>query len=97
MIALELVNDGAGISPTDGCEPILNDLTGKIALVSRGTCEFGLKALNAQNAGAVAVIIYNNVGGLIGMAAGADGADVTIPAVFLSKVDGDSFPRRSQG
>ena len=84
------VDDGT-LYGYEGCNNLTNDLTGKIALVSRGTCEFGLKALNAQNAGAVAVIIYNNVGGLIGMAAGADGADVTIPAVFLSKVDGDSF------
>ena len=53
---------------------LINDLTGKIALVSRGTCEFGMKS--AQNAGAEAVIIYNNVGGIVNMAAGAVGADV---------------------
>ena len=84
------VDDGTSYAH-EGCNDLTNDLTGKIALVSRGTCEFGLKALNAQNAGAIAVIIYNNVGGLIGMAAGSDGADVTIPAVFLSKIDGESF------
>ena len=36
------------------------NLSGSIALIKRGACQFGLKALNAQNAGAVAVIIYNN-------------------------------------
>ncbi len=30
-----------------------------IALIQRGTCTFGIKALNAQNAGAEAVIIFN--------------------------------------
>ena len=68
---------------------LINDLTGKIALVSRGTCEFGMKSLNAQNAGAEAVIIYNNVGGIVNMAAGAVGADVTIPSVFMGKLDGE--------
>ena len=32
---------------------------GAIALIQRGTCEFGIKAINAQNAGASAVIIFN--------------------------------------
>ena len=73
----------------EGCGELVNNLTGKIALISRGTCEFGLKALNAQNAGAIAVIIYNNVGGMVNMAEGADGNEVTIPTVFMSKTDGE--------
>ena len=81
------VDDGTAFG-IEGCGEIINDLTGKIALVSRGTCEFGLKALNAQNAGAVAVIIYNNVGGMVSMSGGASGDEVTIPAVFMGKVDG---------
>ena len=32
---------------------------GNIALVQRGTCDFGLKAQNADEAGAIGVIIYN--------------------------------------
>ena len=84
------VDDGSAYG-IEGCGEILNDLTGKIALVSRGTCEFSTKALNAQNAGAIAVIIYNNVGGIIGMAAGVDAAEVTIPAVFMGKYNGDEF------
>ncbi|MDA7787266.1 choice-of-anchor B family protein [bacterium] len=84
------VDDGSAIG-IEGCGEILNDLTGKIALVSRGTCEFGLKALNAQNAGAVAVIIFNNVGGMLSIASGSDGAEVTIPTVFMGKVNGDEF------
>src|SRR6266540_3733786 len=38
-------------------------LTGKIALISRGTCTFSTKIRNAQNAGAVAVLVVNNVAG----------------------------------
>ncbi len=52
------VNDGADSS--DGCSPSVNDLSGKIVLISRGNCDFVAKALNAQAAGAVAVIICNN-------------------------------------
>ncbi len=62
---------------------------GKIALLYRGSCEFGAKAFNAQTAGAVAVIIINNTGGdPIPMGAGADGANVTIPVVMISQQDG---------
>jgi minor extracellular serine protease Vpr len=60
--------------------------TGKAALIRRGTCEFGVKALNAQNAGASFVVIYNNAGGgdtLINMSPGVVGNQVTIPAIFI--------------
>lgn len=61
-------------------------INGKIAVVYRGTCEFASKALRAQNAGAVAVIIVNNTGTTetIAMGAGADGASVTIPTIMVS-------------
>lgn len=84
------VDDGTPFG-IEGCGEIVNDLTGKIALVSRGTCEFGLKALNAQNAGAVAVIIYNNVGGMVSMSAGSDGGEVIIPTVFMGNDNGSQF------
>lgn len=93
---IELVDDGS-TRPEEGCGELLNDLTGKIALISRGTCEFGLKSLNAQNSGAIAVIIYNNVGGIISMAAGADGDDVTVPSVFMGKLDGELLRDYLQG
>jgi hypothetical protein len=66
-----------------------NELAGNIAFLYRGTCEFGAKALNAQTAGAVAVIIINNAPGEpVGMGAGASGNQVTIPVVMLSQSDG---------
>ncbi|MFN8474793.1 MAG: S8 family serine peptidase [Anaerolineae bacterium] len=61
-------------------------LTGKIALVQRGTCNFSLKVWNAQQAGAIAAVVYNNAAngdGILNMAGGAHAADVTIPSVFI--------------
>jgi len=72
----------------EGCNPLINNLTGKIAVIYRNTCEFGAKALNAQNAGAVAVLIINRVPGTIAMGAGASGATVTIPVVMIQDTDG---------
>jgi Zn-dependent M28 family amino/carboxypeptidase len=56
---LILVNDGTG-TVTDACTAIQNNIAGKIALIDRGICSFVSKAQNAQNAGAVGVIIANN-------------------------------------
>ncbi|KAG1051820.1 hypothetical protein G6F43_005997 [Rhizopus delemar] len=51
------------LKENDACEPIGIDLKGKVVLVGRGGCIFTQKVLNAQNAGAVGVIVYNNVPG----------------------------------
>ena len=73
----------------EGCNPLINNLTGKIAVIFRNTCEFGAKAFNAQNAGAVGVIVVNrNPGEWLNMGAGVDGANVTIPVVMLDFIDG---------
>lgn len=87
---LELVDDGT-LAGVEGCGDLVNDLTGKIALISRGNCEFGLKSFNAQNAGAIAVIIYNNVGGIINMSGGEYGPQITIPVVSVTKETGELF------
>ena len=93
-VEIALARDASIQSPTQCCGDIVNadEVEGKIALIDRGLCEFGTKALNAQNAGAVGVIICNleGVNGgsgeeLIGIAPGADGGDVDIPTVFSSK------------
>ncbi|HMN05171.1 MAG TPA: T9SS type A sorting domain-containing protein [Flavobacteriales bacterium] len=82
-----LVDDGSA-NPNQGCDALINgaDIQGKIAVVYRGTCEFGLKALNAQNAGAIAVVIVNNAPGApVGMAAGVNGGQVSVPVVMISQ------------
>lgn len=87
-----LVNDGSS-SPSLGCNPLINgqELSGKIAMVDRGGCEFGTKCLNAQNAGAIAVIVCNNVEGNppFAMAPGTNGNSVTIPSIMMRRSDCD--------
>lgn len=83
-----LVDDGTGLDNPTACAA-LDDVSGNVAVLYRGTCEFGSKALNAQNAGAIACVIINNLPGApVDMGAGADGATVTIPVVMISDIDG---------
>lgn len=67
------------------------DMTGKIAVVYRGACEFGLKAYNAQKRGAIACIIINHTGDAVGMAGGTYGTRDTIPVVQIGRVAGDDL------
>jgi hypothetical protein len=91
-----LADDGTeGVNPqgnpmsAEACNgPLINDMTGKIAIIYRNTCEFGYKAVQAQDAGAVGVIILNRDPEVVGMGGGAEGLNVTIPTVMLSSVDG---------
>ncbi len=94
LVVVEDDDAGASTDPTDACDAILNgaDLNGKIAILRRGECEFGFKALAAQNEGAIAVIIVNNVPGEpIAMGGGVVGDQVTIPNIMLSMEDGDAI------
>ena len=70
------------------------DVTGKIALVKRGDINFEEKVLFAANAGAVAIIIYNNVYGDIIMTVGNN---PRIPVVSIGKDDGEYLAERSSG
>ncbi len=71
------------------CDNSVGDLTGKIALLYRGSCQFGDKATYAENAGAIAVIIVNNdANGFIDPGAGNQGGTVTIPVIMISAADG---------
>lgn len=74
---------------TLGCSPASVDMTGKIALISRGACSFDAKFDNAEAAGAVAVVVHND---------GADpsrvapiimgGVSAGIPGVMIPSTDG---------
>lgn len=86
-----LVNDGAGASTSDGCEPFVNNVAGQVALVDRGVCGFAVKAANAQAAGAFAVIIANNAAGAGAIGLGGTDPNVTIAAIGISKEDGDAI------
>lgn len=65
----------------------VGDLTGKIALISRGEITFSEKVINATEKGAKAVIVYNNQPGTISMAL----EDITVPAVSITQVDGQKM------
>jgi hypothetical protein len=85
--------DAAGPTTTDACSPLTNAsaVAGKIALVDRGTCGFTVKVLNAQNAGAVGVVVADNAPG--SPPAGLGGADpaITIPSARVSQADGNAL------
>lgn len=83
-----------GTAPTDdGCETITG-VSGKIALVRRGTCSFTVKVANAQSAGAIGVIVANNAGDDIITMGGTDGT-ITIPSVFVGQTDGSAIAAAS--
>lgn len=100
---LVLVDDGNAPS-ADACSAILNtdEVDGKIALIDRGTCFFDDKTFRAQVAGAVAVVIVNNVDtGPIPMAGDeiVNGfvQDFVIPTVSVSRTDGDLLKAAGSG
>jgi extracellular elastinolytic metalloproteinase len=88
--ALAIVVDST--APTsDGCEASArNSLSGKVAIIDRGTCTFVTKVLNAQKAGAVAAVIVNNVDGNAFSPGGSDGR-IKIPSVMVSLAIGTTL------
>jgi hypothetical protein len=83
------VDDGVGVG-TDGCTAAANakDLKGKVAIIDRGACAFTVKALNAQLAGAAAVLIVNNNDDGTPAPMGGTDDNVTVPSMGLSFQDG---------
>jgi Zn-dependent M28 family amino/carboxypeptidase len=90
LVPVDLVINPAGPanSSSSGCEAadFAGFPAGAVALLQRGTCGFAVKALNAQAAGASAVIIMNEGQpgrtGLLNMIGDATG--LTIPAIFTT-------------
>ncbi|WP_370000815.1 T9SS-dependent M36 family metallopeptidase [Winogradskyella sp.] len=90
---LSLATDGTP-DTNDACDPLINTagLNGNIAVIRRGTCEFGFKVRAVENAGAIAAIVVNNEpGGTITMGAGAVGNQVTIPSIMVGQADGEAI------
>jgi hypothetical protein len=87
--AIVLVDDGTAL-PTQGCNPLIGFPAGAIALVDRGTCSFVQKANNAQAAGAVAMIVANNIPGAPITMGGTD-PSITIPSVMITQPNGNTI------
>ncbi len=85
--------DSEGPSTTDGCSPMTNAgaVAGKIALIDRGVCTFVTKVKNAQNAGALGVIIANNVSDPAVIQMGGSDPTITISALMVSLADGNTI------
>ncbi len=95
---LVLVNDGIATTTAtapyaityaihDGCSPIINDITGKIAVIVRGNCTFVIKAQQAIDSGAIAVIIVNHTPGEGVIGIGGSGT-FSVPVTMVSNEDG---------
>jgi hypothetical protein len=76
-------------STTDACFTITTNLRGKVALVDRGTCNFTTKVKNAQDAGAIGVIVADNAPGSPPSGMSGTDATITIPSVRISQTDGN--------
>lgn len=102
IVAATDAENTEGPSTLDGCTTYENaaDVAGKIALVDRGTCTFVTKALNAQAAGAVGLIIADNrkdTSGCSNVPPGMSGnnAEVIIPVVSVTQDDGTALRQGS--
>ncbi|WP_185157120.1 M36 family metallopeptidase [Chryseobacterium schmidteae] len=89
-----VTGDIALASIIDGCSALpAGSLAGKIGLMERGGasgCTFALKVKNAQNAGAIAAIIYNNpTAANFPSSMGGTDATITIPSVLITNDEGE--------
>jgi hypothetical protein len=85
-----------------GCDPFnaanQRNADGAIIMIDRGSCAFTMKVKNAQDAGAIGVIIVDNVAGSPPDSLGGSDPTIVIPAVRITMADGktlkSALPRR---
>lgn len=92
VAALDDANAG-GPSTLDGCTAITNPVavSGKIAIVNRGTCGFVVKSKNLQDAGAIGVIVADNAAGSPPPGLGGADPSITIPSVRITLEAGNAL------
>ncbi len=90
---LVLYNDDASGTTHEACTAPVNAgaLAGKIAVIDRGTCNFPIKVKNAQDAGAIAAIVVDNVPGEYPILMGGTDNTITAPAFMVSFETGDTI------
>ena len=81
--------DLALASPSDACTAITNPgaISGRIALIDRGTCTFVVKVANAQAAGAIAALVANNAGDAV-LTMGGTNPAITIRSMLIGQTHG---------
>ncbi len=94
-----VVDNGTEI-PEEGCGTLINiaEIEGKIAVIRRGSCSFVEKIKNAQEAGAIGVIVANhnnptsdpNYREYVNMFGSTDPV-FTIPSLFINFEDGETL------
>ena len=97
VLGLDAVEVGG--TATNGCSPLTNaaEVAGKIVLVDRGLCTFNIKVKNAQDAGAVAVLVADNVAGTPPANLAGTDPTITIPSGRITLADGNIFKANLAG
>ncbi len=95
--SLPMARTGTTTTANDGCAALAaGSLAGQAVLIRRGTCGFFVKATNARNAGAAAVVLYNNAAGFVSPTVAGTPA-ITIPVVMVTAADGALIDGRIAG
>ncbi|HEY8847893.1 MAG TPA: M36 family metallopeptidase, partial [Thermoanaerobaculia bacterium] len=98
--SFELSGDVVATQPGDACTQLSAPVTGKIVFIDRGACGFSTKVGNAQDAGAIGVIIGNTAtsparDSLTTMACGntpCSSTEITlIPSLFIAFTDAEDL------
>jgi len=89
-----LIAGGSAGTPWDACESLVNadQVRNRIALIQRGGCNFDVKLRNAEFAGAIAAVVYNNQGPPIVMQGARN--STSIPAVMIGQDIGQQLFER---
>ncbi|HTL34922.1 MAG TPA: M36 family metallopeptidase [Kofleriaceae bacterium] len=90
-----LTGSFAVASPADGCAAV-SGVSGKIAIIDRGTCDFVTKVMNAQTAGATGVIIANNASDSV-FTMGGTNRKIKISSVMVGLADGAALKGAASG
>jgi subtilisin family serine protease len=85
----DLLAGGSAGTASDACEPLVNDseISGNVAFIQRGGCDFQVKIANAEDAGAIAALVFNIAGDPIVMTGTSGLSD--IPALMIGQADGN--------
>ena len=86
---LAIAYDSSGNDALDACEPIVGSFpAGKIAYVRKGGCDYDVKAINCENAGASGMMVYNTAtGNPINMNV-SNPPNISIPLVMIGRSPG---------